>query len=115
MALVVNQDGLEQAIDLVKKAEFRLNSVWNENRPSDAAEDRYIAEHGLDAFARWHLAVDTDAQDGSKGRYVLPYGDFRSLHSTSVEQIRRQAELSGQSGIVHAADEILDLLAKYTC
>ncbi|MCC6616729.1 MAG: hypothetical protein IT320_24860 [Anaerolineae bacterium] len=115
MALVVNQDGLEQAIDLVKKADFRLNSVWDENRPSDAAEDRYIAEHGLDAFARWHLAVNTEAQDGSKDRYVLPYGDFRSLHSTGVEQIKRQAETTGQADIANAADEILELLSKYTC
>ena len=115
MALVVNQDGLEQAIKLVENVDFRLNSIWKENRPSTAAEDRYIAEHGLEAFARWHLAVDTGAQEGSKERYALPYGDFRSLHSTSVEQIKRQAEQSGQADIAHAADEILDLLARFTC
>lgn len=115
MAIVVNRAGLEQAIKLVEKANFRLNSVWGENRPSQAAEDRYIADHGLAAFGLWHLAINTDVQEGSKDRYALPYGDFRSLHSTSVEQIRHQAQLNGQGDLVQAADEILDLLARFTC
>ncbi|MCA9906409.1 MAG: hypothetical protein KC547_21285 [Anaerolineae bacterium] len=115
MTIVVNQEGLEQAIKLVEKADFRLNSVWAENRPSTAAEDRYIADQGLNAFGLWHLAINTDAQEDSKERYAFPYGDFRSLHSTSVEQIRHQAQLNGQGDLVQAADEILDLLVRFTC
>ncbi len=115
MALRLNRDGLEQALRLVEDAEFRLNSIWSESQPSSTAAARYVAEHGLEAFGRWHLAIDDAQSDGTPARFALPYGDFRSLHASVVERIKIDAERAGQTEIARAADDILDLLARFTC
>ena len=115
MTVRLNREGLEQALTLVENADFRLNSIWSESKPSSGAAERYIADHGLEAFGRWHLAVDETQSEGSPARFVLPYGDFRSLHASVVERIRIDAERDGQNEIAQAADSILDLLARFTC
>jgi hypothetical protein len=115
MAIRLNREGLEQALSLVENTDFRLNSIWSESKPSSVAAERYIADHGLEAFGRWHLAVDESPSEGSPARFALPYGDFRSLHVSVVERIKTDAERDGQSEIAQAADSILDLLARFTC
>jgi hypothetical protein len=113
MSLKVNETGLAQALTLMKQAQFRLNTIWDANRPSPEVEDNYINQHGMDAYAAWHLAIDTAAPDGSKARYQLPYGDFKSVHHTGVRRISQHAQRDGQTELVDAAEEILDLFDRY--
>jgi hypothetical protein len=113
MALVVNPLGLQQALDLVKQTQFRLNTIWAVNLPTPEAEEQFIATQGLAAFATWHLAIDTDADPAAKSRYALPFGDFRSVHQSAVKKIHREAEQNGQDDIAQAAEEILDLFDRF--
>lgn len=113
MSLVLNPTGLDQALKLAEQAQFRLNTIWATNRPTDTAADTYIAKHGLDAYAAWHLAVDPNAPEGSKDRFQLPYGDFNSVHYSGVRSIKQIAERDGQPELREAADEILDLLDRF--
>jgi hypothetical protein len=113
MSLKVNEAGLAQALTLMKQAQFRLNTIWASNRPTPAAEDSFIAQHGLDAYAAWHLAIDPTAPEDSKARYQLPYGDFKSVHHTGVRRINELAQRDGQTELADAAEEILDLFDRY--
>ncbi len=113
MPLVLNPTGLEQALKLAEQAQFRLNTIWSNNRPTDTAADSYIDQNGLDAYAAWHLAIDPTLPETSKARYQLPYGDFKSVHYSGVRSIKQIAERDGEAELRDAADEILDLLDRF--
>jgi hypothetical protein len=113
MALVLNPTGLAQAIKLTEQAQFRLNTIWDRNRPTDDAAEKFIALHGIDAYAAWHLAIDPTAPAESKTRYQLPYGDFKSVHYSGVRSIKQIAERDGQGELSSAAESILDLLDRF--
>ena len=34
--------------------------AWSEDQPSAAQENAFIEEHGIEAYGRWHLAVDDE-------------------------------------------------------
>ena len=46
--------------------------------------DEFIAAHGMDQYARWHLGVDTSVPEDRKARYKFPYGDFDKVHRCAV-------------------------------
>jgi hypothetical protein len=31
---------------------------WSEHQPSEQDENRFIRDHGMDEYARWHLGID---------------------------------------------------------
>lgn len=113
MSLIVNQAGLEQALKLAEDAQFRLNTIWSSNRPTDQAGAAFIDTHGLNAYGAWHLAIDPTLPETDAARYQLPYGDFRSVHYSGVRSIKQVAERDGQTDLSDAAEEILDLLDRF--
>jgi hypothetical protein len=62
---------------------YESNSDWSEAQPSAEEENRSVDENGWEAFAKWHLAYDTEASEETKSRYKLPFGDFRKLHRSA--------------------------------
>ena len=113
MSLLLNPTGLRQALQLTEQAQFRLNTIWDRNRPTDAAADAYIEAHGLNAYGAWHLAIDPTAAPDSKEYYQLPYGDYKSVHYTGVRSIQQNAERAGLTDVSQAAEQILDLLDRF--
>ena len=57
---------------------------WSEHQPSAQDENRYIEEHGIQAYGRWYLGVEEDQPEDNKGRYKFPYGDFENVHRCGV-------------------------------
>jgi hypothetical protein len=49
-------------------------------QPSAQEENNFIDANGWEAFAKWHLAYDTEASEETKSRYKFPLGDFKKLH-----------------------------------
>jgi hypothetical protein len=35
-------------------------------------------------FGRWHLGIDDEKPENTKGRYKFPYGDFKSAHRCAL-------------------------------
>jgi hypothetical protein len=86
VAVELNTAGFEFAKRLVKDGKVVLDERddWSEHQPSAEDENRFIEEHGFDEYAHWHLAVDTEHKEDSKGRYKFPYGDFEAIHRCGV-------------------------------
>jgi hypothetical protein len=57
---------------------------WSEHQPTAGEENRFIEEHGYGEFARWHLGVDDEKPEDTKGRYKFPYGDLQDVHRCAV-------------------------------
>ena len=75
--------------------------------PSTERANREIDEHGYDGFGSWHLAVDPDASEDTKGRYHFPYGDFEKVSRAALIHAKQRASQNDHPEIERAADELL--------
>jgi hypothetical protein len=86
MAVRLNQTAFDQAKTLIREGKYVADDrdAWSEHEPSAEQENRYIEEHGYDAYARWHLGVDDEEDEETKARHKFPYGDFEKVHRCGV-------------------------------
>ena len=86
MAVKLNERAYEHARALIAsgKAVLDRREDWSEHQPSTEQGKRFIAEHGIDAYQRWHLGIDDTKGENSKARYKFPCGDFRDVHRCAV-------------------------------
>jgi hypothetical protein len=84
MAIRLNQQAVEHAQNLIKGRQYERNSEWSEAQLSAQEENNFIDANGWEAFAKWHLAYDTEASEVTKSRYKFPLGDFKKLHRSAL-------------------------------
>lgn len=108
MAVKLNRSGFDHAQDLVELGSIVRDerAAWDTHRPSAQDEDTFIREHGIDEYARWHLAIDDAEPPESKRRYIFLCGDFRSLHRCAVLDARSRTG-GDRHSVVAAAAELL--------
>ena len=70
----VNEDAVAQAEKLIDAGTFDDDTEWSDAAPSADDGNAEIDEHGYDGFGAWHLAIDPDASEETKGRFAFPYG-----------------------------------------
>lgn len=110
MAIRANQEAIEYAENLIKGRQYERNSDWSEAQPSSEEENRFIDENGWEAFAKWHLAYDTEASEETKDRYKFPFGDFRELHRSALIAAKQRAGSENYDEVQRAADALLQKL-----
>jgi hypothetical protein len=110
MAIRLNQEAVEHAQNLIKGRQYERNSDWSEAQPSAEEENRFIDENGWEAFAKWHLACDTETNEGTKSRYKFPFGDFRKLHRSALIAAKQRAGCEDYDEVQRAADRLLENL-----
>jgi hypothetical protein len=108
MAIRLNQDAVEQAQNLIKGRQYERNSDWSEAQPSAQEENNFIDENGWVAFAKWHLAYDTESSEETKSRYKFPFGDFRKLHRSALVAAKQRAGSEDYNDVQSAADRLLE-------
>ncbi len=86
MAVKAYKAGAGHAQRLIRegKAVHDDRDAWSEDQPSAADENAYIEANGIEAYGRWHLAVDDEVGREAKGHYKFPYGDFTNVHRCAV-------------------------------
>lgn len=82
MVARLNERGYEHARDLIVAGKYVFDDrdAWSEHQPSTQQENDYIEEHGFAEYAAWHLGIDDEQDEDTKGRYKFPYGDFHDVH-----------------------------------
>jgi hypothetical protein len=106
MAIRLNQEALENAQDLIKGRQYEKNSDWSEAQPSAEEENKFIDENGWEAFAKWHLAYDTEASEETKSRYKFPFGDFSKLHRSALIAAKERAGSEDYTDVQSSADRL---------
>jgi len=76
----VNKDAVTQARKLIDAGKYDDTTEWSDAAPSADDGNAEIEKHGYDGFGAWHLAIDPDASEETKGRYAFPYGDFTKVN-----------------------------------
>ncbi|MDQ1556822.1 MAG: hypothetical protein QOI02_1824 [Actinomycetota bacterium] len=112
MAVKLNSKALTHARDLVKNGHVRRDERddWSEHAPSAGDENTFIEKHGYGEYALWHLGIDTDAAEETKGRYSFPFGDFSRVHRCAVISLESRAAQNDHDDIAKASKNLLDLM-----
>jgi hypothetical protein len=113
----LNQRAYDYAQQLVIERKVVLDGRddWSEHQPSAQEENRFIEEHGIDDYARWHLGIDESQSPSNKGRYKFPYGDFAAVHRCAILAAESRAGQNNHFEIERAAAHLhgmLDVLMK---
>ncbi|MCW2819840.1 MAG: uncharacterized protein JWR42_2627 [Marmoricola sp.] len=106
----VNEDAVAQAEKLIDAGTYDDQTDWSDAAPSTDDENAEIEEHGYDGYGAWHLAVDPDASEETKGRYRFPYGDFRTVNRAALIHGKQRAAQNEHDAIEKAADRLLQRL-----
>jgi hypothetical protein len=106
----VNDDATKHARKLIDNGDYDDATEWSEAAPSADDANKEIDKESYEEFSRWHLAIDTDASEGTKGRYRFPYGDFKKVNRAALIHAKQRASQNGHDAIKKAADELLQYL-----
>jgi hypothetical protein len=106
----VNQAGVAHARELIDAGRYDDTTEWSAAAPSAAEENEEREDEGQEGYAEWHLAVDPDKGEGTKGRYRFPYGDFSTVNRAALIHAKQRASQNDHPAIERAADELLQRL-----
>jgi hypothetical protein len=106
----VNEDAVKHARQLIDDGKVDVDTEWSDAAPSADDGNAEIEKHGYDGYGAWHLAVDPDASEETKGRYKFPYGDFTKVNRAALIHGKQRAAQNDHDEVEKAADELLQYL-----
>ena len=106
----VNDVAVARARSLIDDGTFDDTTEWSEAAPSADQENEVVEKDGYDGYGDWHLAVDPDASEETKGRYHFPYGDFSTVNRAALIHAKQRASQNDHDEIAEAADDLLQRL-----
>jgi hypothetical protein len=108
----VNEAACKQAKKLIDEGKYDDKTEWSDAAPDADESNKEIDKDGFDAFARWHLAIDTEASEGTKGSVRFPYGDFKKVNRAALIHGKQRAAQNDHTEIEKAFDDVLEYLDK---
>ena len=106
----VNDDGVAKAKSMIDANQYDLETEWSDAAPSTSDANATIDRDGYDGYGEWHLALDTDASEGTKDRYGFPFGDFSRVNRAALIHAKQRATQNDHDAVARAADEVLEHL-----
>jgi hypothetical protein len=104
----LNKDAFAHAKSLIESGKVVKDSDWSEVQPSTDEENKYLGDDNYDKYGKWFLALDTDENEGTKGHYNFPYGDFDKVHRSALIAAKQRAEQYDYTDIEDAADKLIE-------
>jgi hypothetical protein len=106
----VNDAAVKYARKLIDAGTYDDKTEWSDAAPSAWDGNEEIDKESFDEFAEWHLAINPDASEGTKGRYAFPYGDFSKVNRAALIHAKQRAAQNDHDEIEKAADDLLQRL-----
>jgi hypothetical protein len=108
----LNEISVLYAQELVEQSRFVADqrNAWSEHRPSAAAENDFIRQHGFAEYAKWHLGIDDRRAENTKAKYKFPFGDFKNIHRSALLAAKNRARQYGYDDIENAANRLLEVI-----
>lgn len=103
----VHDAAVRHARSLIDDGAVDTTTEWSDAAPSAEQENDHIEAHGYDGYGEWHLAVDRDASEETKGRFRFPYGDFSRVNRAALIHAKQRASQNDHPEIADAADGLL--------
>lgn len=101
-----NRKAYDHAMSLIRTGKVNSGSDWS----FDAADGNAILGDppDWDAYARWFLLKDPDANPQSKAAYKYPYGKDGKVYRAALTAIRQRAGQQGEDEVFEAAGRLLE-------
>jgi hypothetical protein len=101
----LNTRAYEYAKRLINEAKFVIDArdAWSEHRPSAQKENELMRKHGFAEYGKWHLGINDEKNEQTKGHYEFPYGDFQNVHRCGVLNAETRAGQYKHYNIENAA------------
>lgn len=106
----VNKAGVAKARKLIDAGTYDDSTEWSDAAPSSAEQNKEIEQHGYTGYGEWHLGIDTEASEETKGRFGFPYGDFTKVNRAALIHAKQRAAQNDHDEVTDAADELLQHL-----
>jgi hypothetical protein len=106
----VNDAAVKQAKALIDDGKFDDKTEWSDAAPDAGDSNKEIDKESFDEFAKWHLAIDPDATEGTKKSVAFPYGDFSKVNRAALIHAKQRASQNGHDAVEKAADDVLSHL-----
>lgn len=106
----VNDAGVAKARQMIDSRQYDLETEWSDASPSADESNSKIERDGYEGYGEWHLALDTDASDGTKDRYGFPFGDFQRVNRAALIHAKQRASQNDHTEVEKAADDLLERL-----
>ena len=110
MAVSLNKKAYDYAKKLISenKVVHDDRDEWSEAAPTAARENTFIKNNGYAEYSKWHLGIDADKPDDTKGHYSFPFGDFTKVRRGGVISLESRAAQNDHDDIAKAAKDLLD-------
>ena len=108
----LNRSAVEHAQKLIEQGKLVADERddWSEHQPSAEDENRFVEKHGWKEYGLWHLGVDDDAREETKGHYKFPYGDFAKVHRCALLAAESRAGQYDYADVAEAAHKLHESL-----
>jgi hypothetical protein len=114
MAVKLNKRAFERAKELINEGKVILDErdAWSEHQPSTQQENEFIGLHGIGEYGKWHLGIEEEENENTKGRYKFPHGDFENVHRCGVLSAESRAGQYKYYDIENAAAHLHGMIDK---
>lgn len=105
----VNSTGKSNATARIRAGDVDRSTSWSF---SAADENALLGPDGDDwaEYARWHLAIDTSANEETKARYKYAFGKNGRVYRSGIVAIRQRAGQQDDQSIFAAAGTLLEMI-----
>jgi hypothetical protein len=112
MAVTLNRSAFEHAKELINEGKFVFDErdAWSEHQPSAQQENEFIQRHGFAEYGKWHLGINNEKPEDTKGHYEFPYGDFKDVHRCGLLSAESRAGQYKHYDIENAAAPLHGML-----
>jgi hypothetical protein len=112
MAVTLNRRAFEHAKELISDGKFVYDERddWSEHQPSAQQENEFIQRHGFAEYGKWHLGINDEKPEDTKGHYEFPYGDFKNVHRCGLLAAESRAGQYKHFDIENAAAHLHGML-----
>jgi hypothetical protein len=102
-----NPSGIAHANSLIASGNVIQPSAWN--HPTTQEENDYIDANGIEAYGKWHLGINSQADPKTKDHYHYVFtSDYKNVDRAGLIAIRQRSAQQGLDAIFIAAGKMLD-------
>jgi len=102
-----NPSGIAHANSLIASGNVIKPSTWN--HPTSQEENDYIDVNGIEAYGKWHLGINSQADSKTKDHYHYVFtSDFKNVDRAGLVAIRQRSAQQGLDAVFAAAGKMLD-------
>jgi len=106
-----NKSGISHANSLVSDGKVIKPSSWK--APSAEAENAYIKTNGMEAYGKWFLGIDANADPKTKEHWHYIFtSDFKNVDRAGLIAIRQRAGQQKETAIFDAAGKMIENIDK---